>query len=174
MPSVTASPPEEILRFSTADCSLGVVLVAMSAAGICSIILGDGATGLPQILQARFPHARLIQAGTEGAEWLVKILRRIENPTLPSDLPLDVRGTGFQKRVWSALCEIPSGTTLSYAQVAAKIGCPKAVRAIAGACAANHIAVIIPCHRVIRSDGKLSGYRWGAERKRALLEREAR
>ena len=147
---------------------------AVSAVGICSIILGEEAAELERILQGRFPQARLIPAAAEGGEWLEKIVRLIDTSAQPLGLPLDVRGTDFQKRVWSALCEIPVGTTLSYAQVAEKIGCPTAVRAIAGACAANHIAVVIPCHRVIRSDGKLSGYRWGTDRKRTLLEREAR
>ena len=174
MPSVTASPPGEILRFSTAECSLGMVLVAVSAVGICSIILGEEGAALERILHGRLPQARLIPAAPEGVEWLAKVVHLIESPAQPHGLPLDVRGTVFQKRVWSALCEIPTGTTLSYAQVAEKIGCPTAVRAIAGACAANHIAIVIPCHRVIRSDGKLSGYRWGVDRKRTLLEREAR
>lgn len=163
----------ETLRFAVGECSLGSILVASSAKGVCCILLGDDPDALAADLQDRFPKAELI-GGDEGYEDLIaKVVGFVEAPGLGLDLPLDVRGTAFQQRVWRALREIPAGSTMSYTQVAAKIGSPNAVRAVAGACAANAIAVAIPCHRVVRNDGGLSGYRWGVERKRALLEREA-
>jgi AraC family transcriptional regulator, regulatory protein of adaptative response / methylated-DNA-[protein]-cysteine methyltransferase len=164
----------QISTYATADCSLGVVLVAASDKGVCGIFLGDDVAVLVRAMQTRFSgfYHTSVMAGRD--ELLKKIVSLIENPTLTSDLSLDVRGTTFQRRVWQALCEIPIGTTLSYSQVAEKIGSPKSVRAIAGACAANNLAVVIPCHRVIRSDGQLAGYRWGIERKRTLLAREAK
>jgi AraC family transcriptional regulator of adaptative response/methylated-DNA-[protein]-cysteine methyltransferase len=163
----------ETLRFAVGECSLGSILVASSAKGVCCILLGDDPDALAADLQDRFPKAELI-GGDEGYEDLIaKVVGFVEAPKLGLDLPLDVRGTAFQHRVWQALREIPAGSTLSYTEVAAKIGSPNAVRAVAGACAANAIAVAIPCHRLVRNDGGLSGYRWGVERKRALLEREA-
>ena len=163
----------EILRFAVGECSLGSILVASSEKGVCCILLGDDPAALAADLQDRFPKAELI-GGDEGYEDLIaKVVGFVEAPKLGLDLPLDVRGTAFQQRVWQALREIPAGSTLSYTEVAAKIGSPNAVRAVAGACAANSIAVAIPCHRVVRNDGGLSGYRWGVERKRALLDREA-
>ena len=163
----------ETLRFAVGECSLGSILVASSAKGVCCILLGDEPDALAVDLQDRFPKAELI-GGDEGYEELIaKVIGFVEMPKFGLDLPLDVRGTAFQQRVWQALREIPAGSTLSYTEVAAKIGRPNAVRAVAGACAANAVAVAIPCHRVVRSDGGLSGYRWGVERKRTLLEREA-
>jgi AraC family transcriptional regulator of adaptative response/methylated-DNA-[protein]-cysteine methyltransferase len=157
----------EVIRHAVGKSTLGLVLAASSEKGVCGILLGDDRELLVTELQRRFPKARL----TEGNADLAQILAFIETASELA-LPLDLRGTAFQQRVWQALREIPAGSTLSYAQVAGKIGSPKSVRAVAGACAANAIAVAIPCHRVVRSDGNLSGYRWGVERKRALLDRE--
>lgn len=163
----------ESIRFAIAECSLGSILVASSEKGVCSILLGNDPHALAIELQDRFPKAELL--GTDsGYETLVaKVIGFIEEPRLGLDLPLDIRGTAFQQRVWQALREIPAGTTRSYAEIANSIGSPKSVRAVAGACAANAIAVAIPCHRVVRTGGSLSGYRWGVERKRTLLSREA-
>ncbi|MGO4330245.1 bifunctional DNA-binding transcriptional regulator/O6-methylguanine-DNA methyltransferase Ada [Cupriavidus sp. 2TAF22] len=160
------------IRFAVGECSLGSILVAQSERGVCAILLGDDPDALARELQDQFPKANLI-GGDAGFEQLIaQVVGLIEAPSLGFDLPLDVRGTAFQERVWQALREIPPGSTASYAEIAARIGAPKAVRAVAQACGANHIAVAIPCHRVVRSDGQLSGYRWGVERKRSLLERE--
>ena len=162
-----------VIRFAVGQCSLGAILVAQSQRGICAILLGDDPDALVRDLQDRFPKARLI-GGDAGFERLVaQVVGFIEAPSIGLNLPLDVRGTAFQERVWQALREIPPGRTASYAEIAQRIGSPRAVRAVAQACGANHIAVAIPCHRVIRRDGDLSGYRWGVERKRALLGREA-
>lgn len=161
------------IRFAVGQCSLGAILVAQSERGVCAILLGDDPDALARDLQDQFPNANLI-GGDAGFETLVaRVVGFIEAPSIGLDLPLDVRGTAFQQRVWQALREIPAGSTASYAEIAARIGAPKAVRAVAQACGANHIAVAIPCHRVVRSDGALSGYRWGVERKRELLDREA-
>lgn len=162
------------LWFAVSQCSLGAVLVAASARGVAAILLGDDPEVLTRDLQARFPKAQLTQ-GDAGLEALVvRVLELVEAPQRAHDLPLDVRGTAFQRRVWQALREILPGATATYSDIATRIGAPAAVRAVAGACAANSLAVAIPCHRVTRQDGALSGYRWGAERKRALLAREAR
>ena len=162
-----------VIRFAVGECSLGAVLVAATDKGVCAILLGDDADVLVRDLQDRFPHADLIGGDGEFERMIAQVVGFIEAPALGLDLPLDVRGTVFQQRVWQALREIPAGSTASYTEIAARIGSPKAVRAVAQACAANAIAVAIPCHRVVRSDGALSGYRWGVERKRALLAREA-
>jgi AraC family transcriptional regulator of adaptative response/methylated-DNA-[protein]-cysteine methyltransferase len=160
------------IRFAVGECALGSILVAQSARGVCAILLGDDPDALARDLQDRFPRADFI-GGDDAFEQLVaKVVGFVEAPALGLDLPLDVRGTAFQQRVWQALRDIPVGSTASYADIAARIGAPKAVRAVAQACGANALAVAIPCHRVVRSDGALSGYRWGVERKRALLERE--
>ena len=160
------------IEFAIGESSLGAILVARSQRGVCAISLGDDAEALLRELQDRFPRAELI-GGDAGFERLVaQVVGLIEQPELGIDLPLDVRGTAFQQRVWRALRQIPPGETASYAQIAQRIGSPTSVRAVAGACAANTLAVAIPCHRVVRSDGGLSGYRWGVERKQALLERE--
>jgi len=163
----------ETVRFAVGECSLGSILVATTAKGICAIALGDDPETLLHDLQDRFPKARLVGGDSHFEKLVATVVGFVEAPALGLDLPLDVRGTAFQQRVWQALREIPAGATVSYAQVAGRIGAPGSVRAVAQACAANTIAVAIPCHRVIRNDGGLSGYRWGVERKRALLEREA-
>jgi AraC family transcriptional regulator of adaptative response/methylated-DNA-[protein]-cysteine methyltransferase len=162
-----------VIRFALGRCSLGAILVAASERGICAILLGDDPELLARDLQDRFPRASLI-GGDAGLEsWVEQVVGLVEAPGIGVNLPLDIRGTAFQQRVWQALRDIPSGQTVSYGEIARRIGLPRAVRAVAGACAANALAVAIPCHRVVRTDGSLSGYRWGIERKRALLEREA-
>ena len=161
------------IRFAIGECSLGSILVARSERGVCAIFLGDDPDTLARDLQDRFPRADLI-GGDPGFEQLVaKVVGFVEAPRLGLDLPLDVRGTAFQQRVWQALQGIPAGETVSYADIANRIGAPRSVRAVAQACAANALAVAIPCHRVVRNDGGISGYRFGVERKRALLEKEA-
>lgn len=161
------------IRFGIGECSLGSILVAASEKGICAILLGDDPDTLAHDLQDRFAQAALISGDTQFEQWMARVVGFVDAPQLGLDLPLDVRGTAFQQRVWQALSEIPIGSTASYAQIARKIGAPAAVRAVAQACAANRLAVAIPCHRVVRNDGALSGYRWGVQRKRVLLEREA-
>jgi AraC family transcriptional regulator of adaptative response/methylated-DNA-[protein]-cysteine methyltransferase len=161
------------IRFAIGQCSLGAILVAASKRGVCAILLGDEPDALIRDLQDRFPHAILVGSDAEFEQLVAKVVGFVEAPRIGLDLPLDVRGTAFQQRVWKALQEIPAGETVSYTDVAQRIGAPKALRAVAGACAANALAVAIPCHRVVRIDGGLSGYRWGVERKRALLDREA-
>lgn len=161
------------LRVSTAKSSLGYVLVAQSAKGVCAILLGNSPGVLERDLRQRFVHARLLGGGADTQSLAVEVARVIENPRLDLHLPLDLRGTAFQQRVWRALRKIAVGTTASYAQVARRIGAPRSMRAVAQACAANPLAVLIPCHRVVRGDGALSGYRWGLERKRALLKLES-
>ena len=164
----------ESIRFALGECSLGSILVAATAKGICNIALGDDPGRLLQDLEDRFPRAQLVGGDGDFEDLVARVVGLVETPAIGFDLPLDVRGTAFQQRVWQALREIPAGATVSYAQVAKRIGAAGSVRAVAQACAGNTIAVAIPCHRVIRSDGGLSGYRWGVERKQALLEREAR
>jgi AraC family transcriptional regulator, regulatory protein of adaptative response / methylated-DNA-[protein]-cysteine methyltransferase len=162
------------IRFAVGECSLGSILVAASTRGICAITMGDDANALVRDLQDRFPRADLIGGDAAFEELVARVVGFIEAPKLGLDLPLDVRGTAFQRRVWQALRKIPVGETASYAEIAKRIGAPRSVRAVAQACAANALAVAIPCHRVVKSDGGLSGYRWGVERKRALLGIEAR
>jgi AraC family transcriptional regulator, regulatory protein of adaptative response / methylated-DNA-[protein]-cysteine methyltransferase len=168
-----AGGANEQILFAVGQTSLGAILVASSKKGVASILLGDDPDKLVRDLQDRFPKAQLIGADRDYEALVARVVGFIEAPGLGLDLPLDVRGTAFQQRVWQALQQIPVGQTVSYADVAQRIGSPKAVRAVAGACAANHLAVAIPCHRVVRNDGSLSGYAWGVERKRMLLEREA-
>ena len=160
------------IMFALAQCSLGAILVARSGKGVCAISLGDDADVLLRELQDRFPRAELVGSDVAFEQLAAKVVGLIEAPNLGIDLPLDVRGTAFQQRVWQALRKIPAGQTASYAEVAAAIGSPRSVRAVAGACAAKTLAVAIPCHRVVRSDGGISGYRWGVSRKRELLLRE--
>ena len=162
------------MRFAVGECSLGSILVAKSEKGVCAILLGDDPDALVHDLQDRFPRAQLIGGDAEFEKLVGRVVGLIEAPRLGLDLPLDIRGTAFQQRVWAALREIPPGTTTTYGDIARKIGAPKSIRAVAGACAANALAVAIPCHRVVKSDGALSGYRWGVERKRALIDREVR
>jgi AraC family transcriptional regulator of adaptative response/methylated-DNA-[protein]-cysteine methyltransferase len=161
------------IRFAVGDCSLGVVLVAQSDKGICAILLGNDPEALVRELQDRFPRAELLGGDAGFERCVAAVVRFIDAPATGLKLPLDVRGTVFQQRVWQALRNIPVGATASYADVARRIGAPQSARAVAQACAANALAVAVPCHRVVRTDGALSGYRWGVERKRALLERES-
>jgi AraC family transcriptional regulator of adaptative response/methylated-DNA-[protein]-cysteine methyltransferase len=161
------------IRFAIGECSLGSILVAQSERGICAILLGDDPEALARDLQDRFSRATLIGGDADFEQLVARVVGFVEAPGLGLDLPLDVRGTAFQQRVWQALREIPAGSTATYSDIAGRIGSPKSVRAVAQACAANALAVAIPCHRVVRNDGGLSGYRWGVERKRALLQREA-
>jgi AraC family transcriptional regulator of adaptative response/methylated-DNA-[protein]-cysteine methyltransferase len=160
------------IRFAIGECSLGSILVASSEKGVCAISMGDNPDALARDLQDRFSKANLIGGDRDFEKTVAKVVGLIEAPRVGFDLPLDVRGTAFQQRVWQALREIPVGSTASYTEVAVRIGLPKAARAVAQACGANALAVAIPCHRVLRTDGDLSGYRWGVERKRVLLERE--
>lgn len=162
-----------VIRFAVGQCSLGAILVAQSQRGICAILLGEDPDGIVRDLQDQFPKAQLIGGDAEFEQLIARVVGFIEAPSVGLNLPLDVRGTAFQERVWQALREIPPGTTVSYTEIAERIGSPKAVRAVAQACGANHIAVAIPCHRVVRRDGDIAGYRWGVDRKRELLRREA-
>ncbi|MCQ8277019.1 bifunctional DNA-binding transcriptional regulator/O6-methylguanine-DNA methyltransferase Ada [Acetobacteraceae bacterium KSS8] len=167
-----AGGAEETIRFAIGQTTLGAILVASSGKGIAAILLGDDPEVLARDLQDRFPKARLIGADAEYEAVVATVVGFVEMPQIGLGLPLDVRGTAFQQRVWAALREIPLGQTTSYADLAERIGCPSATRAVAGACAANRLAVAIPCHRVVRTDGALSGYAWGVERKRSILARE--
>lgn len=160
------------IHFALGQCSLGAILVAQSEKGICAILLGDDPEALLHDLQDQFPKARLIGGDSAYERLVAEVVGFVEAPALGLALPLDVQGTAFQERVWQALREVPAGSRVSYTDIAERIGAPKAVRAVAMACAANHIAVAIPCHRVVRRDGDISGYRWGVERKQQLLKRE--
>lgn len=164
--------PEEI-RFTLGDSSLGRVLVARSGRGLCAVLLGDEDEALVRELRARFPRAALRGNGAALAATAAQVIAVVDAPSRRCDLPLDLRGTEFQRSVWRALREIPAGETASYTEIAGRIGRPRSVRAVGGACAANPLAVVVPCHRALRSDGALAGFRWGVERKRALLAREA-
>jgi AraC family transcriptional regulator, regulatory protein of adaptative response / methylated-DNA-[protein]-cysteine methyltransferase len=159
------------IRYATGKCSLGAILVAASGEGVCAILLGNDSAALVRDLEDRFPRSRPLEGN--GEPWLAKAIACVETPALGFDAPLDMRGTAFQQRVWQALRAIPAGATTSYRDIAVRIGEPTAARAVARACAANAIAVAIPCHRVRRENGTLSGYRWGVDRKRLLLDREA-
>ena len=162
-----------VIRFAVGECSLGAILVAATAKGVCVIEFGNDPEMLVRALQDRFPRAQLL-GGDKAFERLVaEVVGFVEAPGRGLDLPLDIRGTAFQQQVWKAIRDIPAGSTASYRDLAKRIGAPKAVRAVAQACGANAIAVAIPCHRVVRTDGSTSGYRWGVERKRSLLKREA-
>jgi len=169
-----AGGADEAITFAVGQSSLGAILVASSAKGVAAILLGEDPNALVQDLQDRFPRARLIGGDKAYEQLVARVVGLVEAPAIGLDLPLDIRGTAFQQRVWQALRAIPPGTTATYADVARAVGSPAAVRAVARACAANALAVAIPCHRVVRTDGSLSGYRWGVARKRALLAREAR
>lgn len=162
-----------VIRFAVGECGLGSILVAGSDRGICSIALGDDPELLARALQDGFPHAELIGGDPNFEYWVARVVGFVDAPGIGLDLPLDIRGTAFQQRVWQALREIPVGRTASYSEIARRLGSPTAARAVAGACAANPLAIAIPCHRVVRNDGSLSGYRWGIARKHALLEKEA-
>ena len=160
------------IYFAIGQCSLGNILAAQTERGVCAILIGDDAEQLIRDLQDQFPNAKLVGDALEYQNLVGKVVGLVENPKSGFDLPLDIRGTAFQKRVWKALQQIPPGTTATYTEIAARIGAPRSVRAVAQACATNSLAIAIPCHRVIRNDGALSGYRWGVERKRTLLQRE--
>ncbi|WP_406695708.1 bifunctional DNA-binding transcriptional regulator/O6-methylguanine-DNA methyltransferase Ada [Singulisphaera sp. Ch08] len=160
------------IRFAIGECWLGSILVAASAKGVCAILIGDDPDELARDLQDRFSQAQLIGGDADFEELVAKVVGFLETPSIGLDLPLDIRGTAFQQRVWEALRAIPGGSTVTYTEIANRIGQPKAVRAVAQACAANALAVAIPCHRVVRTDGSLSGYRWGVERKAQLIRRE--
>ena len=161
------------IRFAVGECSLGAVLVAATRKGVCAIEFGDDPDAMVCALQERFPNAQLIGADEEFEQLVASVVGLVEAPADGPELPLDLRGTAFQQRVWRALRRIPPGSTASYGEIAARIGRPKSARAVAQACASNPLAVAVPCHRVVRQDGGSSGYRWGIERKQALLEREA-
>ncbi|UYM18418.1 methylated-DNA--[protein]-cysteine S-methyltransferase [Endozoicomonas euniceicola] len=160
------------IYFAVGECYLGAILVARNIKGICAISLGNESDKLTQDLQDRFPNANLIRDDDQREQLVAKVVGVLENPDRDLQLPLDIQGTDFQKRVWAALQDIPAGTTVSYTDIAEKIGAPKSVRAVAGACGANRLAIAIPCHRVVRRDGSLSGYRWGVNIKRQLLDKE--
>lgn len=173
-PTAPTTERREVLTFATGTTSLGAFLTAKSNDGVCAILFGRNRGELMCDLHARFPGAELICNEDDLRGLVIDVARMIESPACNIALPLDIRGTTFQKTVWQALRDIPPGKTASYADVARRIGAPKAVRAVAQACAANKIAVAIPCHRVVKNDGALSGYRWGVERKQTLLGKEAR
>jgi AraC family transcriptional regulator of adaptative response/methylated-DNA-[protein]-cysteine methyltransferase len=162
----------EKIHFAIGSSTLGLVLVASSRKGVCAILLGSDRAELVVELRERFGHAELMSGGREFSELVARVIEYVEKPGLRWTLPLDVRGTVFQQKVWEALGEIPAGKTASYSEIARRLGQPNSVRAVARACASNAIAVAIPCHRAVAKDGTLAGYRWGVERKRALLERE--
>src|SRR6202011_1199716 len=168
-----AGGANEEIKFAVGQTSLGAILVASTKKGVAAILLGDNPDELVRNLQDRFSNARLIGADRDYEMLVAQVVGFVEAPRIGLNLPLDVRGTAFQERVWKALQEVPAGATVSYTEIARRIGAPTSVRAVAGACAANNLAVAIPCHRVIRNDGALSGYAWGVERKRALIDREA-
>ena len=161
------------IYFALGECSLGSILVAQSERGVCAIFLGDDPENLVRELEDTFPESNLLGGDREFEQKVATVVGFVEAPAIGLDLPLDIRGTAFQQRVWQALRKIPAGTTASYSEIARRIGAPKSTRAVAGACAANVLAVAIPCHRVVRKNGALSGYRWGVVRKTALLEKEA-
>jgi AraC family transcriptional regulator of adaptative response/methylated-DNA-[protein]-cysteine methyltransferase len=164
----------EEVRYATAESELGCVLVARSDKGVCAILLGDDANGAADDLRLRIPAAR-VEQGDDACSYIAATLAaHVEDPSVPLDFTLDARGTPFQMRVWKALRAIPTGMTVSYAELARQVGAPEAVRAVASACGANPVALAVPCHRVVSKDGSLGGYRWGVERKRALLDREKR
>ncbi len=164
----------ETIRFAVRRCALGSLLVACSERGVCAMALGDNSRALARDLARQFPRARLIPGDRQFGRLVAQVVAFVEAPRLGLDLPLDLRGSLFQRRVWQALTRIPPGTTLSYSDLARRLRMPRAVRAVASACAANPIAVAIPCHRVVRQDSGLAGYRWGIDRKRSLLQREQR
>lgn len=171
-PCKRCKPNQPSIRFAIGESSTGLILVAKSDLGVCAILMGNDPDPLVRDLQDRFPRANLIDGDGDFEQLFAKVVAFVEAPAVGLDLALDVRGTAFQQRVWQALREIPVGSTASYSDIANRIGSPKSVRAVAQACGANPLALAIPCHRIVRNDGALSGYRWGVERKRALLARE--
>ncbi len=173
MENMKRNQADDEIQFGFGDSWLGLVVAARSSKGLCAVLIGGSAGELELDLRSRFPNATLVGGDAEFNKIVTKVVKFVEDPSLGMDLPLDERGTDFQRRVWKTLRDIPAGSTASYTEVAKKIGRPKSVRAVASACAANPLAVVTPCHRVVRSDGGLSGYRWGVERKRKLLQRES-
>jgi len=173
--SIAHSSPVQrsLVRVAVGRCSLGLALVAWTDRGVCAVLLGDDQAALTLDLEARLPGASLVAAEASADDPLSRVIALIESPRVAQPIAIDPGGTGFQRSVWAALGEIPAGSTASYTDIARRLGRPSAVRAVAGACAANPLAVLVPCHRAVRSDGGLAGYRWGVERKRALLSREA-
>lgn len=163
----------EVIRFAVGESSLGAVLVAATDRGLCAVLLGDSAQSLERDLRRQFARARCEPAERSFAKTVAAVVARIEEPAASVDLPLDIRGTAFQQRVWQALQEVPVGQTISYAELARRIGSANGSRAVARACASNSLAVVVPCHRVVRANGDLAGYRWGMARKQQLLERES-
>ncbi len=170
---VSPSTRAETISYIVGETAIGLVLVARSAAGVCVILIGADRDELEIDLAARFPEARIAADADIARDDLTRVIRFLDKPNEGLDLWLDLRGTPFQRKVWEMLRTIPAGTTTTYTEIARRIGAPEAVRAVAGACAANRHALAVPCHRVLRSDGELAGYRWGVERKRDLLAREA-
>jgi AraC family transcriptional regulator of adaptative response/methylated-DNA-[protein]-cysteine methyltransferase len=164
--------PQAEIYFTIGESSLGPVLAAASAAGLCAVLLGDDPTALTGELEQMFPGARLVAGGGEVEAYLEQVISMIEEPGAAPDIPLDAPGTEFQQQVWQALRQIPVGQTMSYGEIARQLGRPRAARAVGGACAANPLSVVIPCHRAVGSDGGLTGYGGGIQRKKALLERE--
>jgi len=160
------------IQYAVGRSSLGLVMIAGTSRGICSVRFGESEAALIEELRGSFPAATIKAGGDDFGAWAIAVVKRIDDPRSALDLPLDIRGTAFQQRVWQALREIPAGSTRSYAELAVRVGSPAAVRAVGTACGANPVAVLVPCHRAVRSDGALSGYRWGVERKRQLLEKE--
>jgi AraC family transcriptional regulator, regulatory protein of adaptative response / methylated-DNA-[protein]-cysteine methyltransferase len=163
----------DTISYATDESALGCVLVARSVSGVCAILIGADDNELVTDLAARFPEAKLVVNEAVVQDDLAKVTHFVDKPTEGLDLPLDLRGTPFQRRVWEALRTIPVRTTVTYGELANSIGAPNAVRAVAGACAANPVALAVPCHRVVGSDGDLTGYYWGVERKRELIKKEA-
>jgi AraC family transcriptional regulator, regulatory protein of adaptative response / methylated-DNA-[protein]-cysteine methyltransferase len=172
-PSPARRSAERDIEYSVGTSALGQVLVAQGAVGVCAILIGSTIEELKQELAESFPSCKLAPNDLKLRKDLAKVIRFIAEPSHRLDLVLEMRGTAFQRRVWNALCDIPVGVTVTYAELARRIGEPRSVRAVASACAANPIALAVPCHRVLRSDGSLSAYRWGVERKRALINKEA-
>lgn len=166
------SRPADSIQYAIGHCMHGAILVARSTRGICAIFLGDDAQELRDQLREAFPRLKLTEAAQSMSSDLDRIVHYVDKRVAATPIDLDIGGTPFQQRVWSALCHIPAGRTLSYTQLAQSLGLPKSVRAVASACAANTLAIVIPCHRIVRSDGSITGYRWGPERKRDLLRRE--
>lgn len=163
----------EQVRYVTTASALGRLIVAGTKRGVCFVALGDGDAGLATALAEEFPAASKVRGDSVLVEWAREVVERVAGHAPSTELPLDIRATAFQRRVWEELRRIPIGKTLTYSQVARKIGKPKAVRAVASACARNNVAVVIPCHRVVRTDGGLGGYRWGVERKKQILKAES-
>ncbi len=173
-PSVfAANGAGEEIHFAFGHCSLGRVMVAITTRGICALAFGDSDESLEFELRKKFRHARLLRGGAEFGDLMSRVVALAENPKMDHRLPLDIRGTAFQRKVWEAIQRIPAGMPSNYQEIARSVGAPDAARAVAQACGANTIAVAIPCHRVLRKDGTLSGYRWGVERKKKLLDRES-